>query len=82
MVVLLNCGESPQMLLDRVQDFDALADAPRPAPRAAKMDLRTYGVGAQVLRDLNVGQMKLLARPRKMPSMAGFGLHTTGYLEA
>ena len=81
-VVLLNCGESPQMLLDRVQDFDALADAPRPAPRAAKMDLRTYGVGAQVLRDLNVGQMKLLARPRKMPSMAGFGLHTTGYLEA
>jgi 3,4-dihydroxy 2-butanone 4-phosphate synthase/GTP cyclohydrolase II len=46
------------------------------------MDLRTYGVGAQILRDLSVGRMKLLARPRKMPSMAGFGLHTTGYLEA
>jgi hypothetical protein len=25
--------------------------------------------------------MKLLARPRKMPSMAGFGLHTTGFIE-
>ncbi|PJI51790.1 hypothetical protein CTI14_53605, partial [Methylobacterium radiotolerans] len=32
------------------------------------------GIGAQILRDLNVGQMRLLARPRKMPSMAGFSL--------
>jgi 3,4-dihydroxy 2-butanone 4-phosphate synthase/GTP cyclohydrolase II len=46
------------------------------------MDLRTYGVGAQILRDLNVVRMRLLARPRKMPSMAGFGLHTTGFLES
>ena len=41
-----------------------------------------YGIGAQILRDLGVGQMKLLARPRKMPSMAGFGLHTTGFVES
>jgi 3,4-dihydroxy 2-butanone 4-phosphate synthase / GTP cyclohydrolase II len=79
-IVLLNCGESAQLLLDRVGEFTAGPSTP--PPRAAKMDLRTYGIGAQVLRDLNVGQMKLLARPRKMPSMAGFGLHTTGYLEA
>jgi 3,4-dihydroxy 2-butanone 4-phosphate synthase/GTP cyclohydrolase II len=45
------------------------------------MDLRTYGIGAQILRDLNVVQMKVLARPRKMPSMAGYGLHTTGFVE-
>ena len=45
------------------------------------MDLRTYGIGAQILRDLGVGKMKLLARPRKMPSMAGFGLQTTGFIE-
>jgi 3,4-dihydroxy 2-butanone 4-phosphate synthase/GTP cyclohydrolase II len=81
-VVLLNCGESAQALLDRARAFSALAEPQPQPPRAAKMDLRTYGVGAQILRDLNVGQMKLLARPRKMPSMAGFGLHTTGYLEA
>jgi 3,4-dihydroxy 2-butanone 4-phosphate synthase/GTP cyclohydrolase II len=81
-IVLLNCGESAQTLLERARDFGALPEAPQPSPRSAKMDLRTYGVGAQILRDLNVGQMRLLARPRKMPSMAGFGLHTTGYLEA
>ena len=45
-----------------------------------KMDLRTYGIGAQILRDLGVGRMKLLANPRKMPSMAGFDLEVAGYL--
>jgi 3,4-dihydroxy 2-butanone 4-phosphate synthase/GTP cyclohydrolase II len=78
-VVLLNCGESAEALLARfgaLQRADGGGDA-----RAARMDLRTYGVGAQILRDLNVVNMKLLARPRKMPSMAGFGLHTTGFLE-
>ena len=30
----------------------------------------------------NVGRMRLLARPRKMPSMAGFGLEVTGHLES
>jgi 3,4-dihydroxy 2-butanone 4-phosphate synthase/GTP cyclohydrolase II len=80
-LVLLNCGEGPQSVLTKfgaLQDLDA---GVAPAERGAKMDLRTYGIGAQILRDLNVGRMKLLARPRKMPSMAGFGLHTTGYLE-
>jgi 3,4-dihydroxy 2-butanone 4-phosphate synthase/GTP cyclohydrolase II len=80
-LVLLNCGESAEHLFGR---FDALAesDAGRGQPALApKMDLRTYGVGAQILRDLGVGRMKLLAKPRKMPSMAGFGLQITGYVE-
>jgi 3,4-dihydroxy 2-butanone 4-phosphate synthase/GTP cyclohydrolase II len=80
-VVLLNCGESAEQLLGKFAELQDLAAGARPQ-RAAKMDLRTYGVGAQILRDLDVGKMRVLARPRKMPSMAGFGLHTTGYLEA
>jgi 3,4-dihydroxy 2-butanone 4-phosphate synthase/GTP cyclohydrolase II len=80
-VVLLNCGESAESLFDQFAtrtriDHGAAADL-----RSARMDLRTYGVGAQILRDLNVVKMKLLARRRKMPSMAGFGLHTTGFIE-
>ncbi|MFN5671185.1 SDR family NAD(P)-dependent oxidoreductase [Bradyrhizobium sp.] len=80
-LVLLNCGETAVQLLDKFADQQALAGGAATVRRAAKMDLRTYGVGAQILRDLAVGKMKLLARPRKMPSMAGFGLQTTGYLE-
>ena len=30
---------------------------------------------------LNVGKMRLLAKPRKMPSMTGFDLEVTGYVE-
>ena len=48
---------------------------------STRTDLRNYGIGAQILKDLNVGKMRLLAVPRKMPSMTGFGLKVTGYLE-
>src|SRR5690606_27715323 len=76
-MVLLNCEESADELFS---EFEALENpASRPQPRASRMDLRTYGIGAQVLRDLSVGRMKLLAKPRKMPSMAGFNLEVTGY---
>jgi len=77
-VVMLNCSETAEQFLAQLgpADRDSAAEG-----RSTKMDLRTYGVGAQILRDLNVQRMKLLARPRKMPSMAGFGLHVTGYLE-
>ncbi|HTT11143.1 MAG TPA: bifunctional 3,4-dihydroxy-2-butanone-4-phosphate synthase/GTP cyclohydrolase II [Burkholderiaceae bacterium] len=81
-VVLLNCGESSDQLLAQ---FNALGDlaagATAQGGRSGRTDLRTYGIGAQILRDLRVGAMKLLAKPRKMPSMAGFGLQITGYLE-
>ena len=44
-------------------------------------DLRNYGIGSQILVDLGVKKMKLLSAPRKMPSMIGFGLEITGYIE-
>jgi 3,4-dihydroxy 2-butanone 4-phosphate synthase/GTP cyclohydrolase II len=46
------------------------------------MDLRTYGVGAQILRELGVRRMRLLGSPRRMPSMAGYGLEITGFVAA
>jgi 3,4-dihydroxy 2-butanone 4-phosphate synthase/GTP cyclohydrolase II len=44
------------------------------------VDLRTYGVGAQILRTVGVSRMKLLASPRRMPSMTGYGLEVTGFV--
>ena len=72
--VLLNCGESAAGVLARVQSGETA-----PAPRGA-MDLRTYGVGAQILRALGVHRMKLLGSPRRMPSMTGYGLEVTGFV--
>ena len=48
-------------------------------PPAVKWDPRIFGIGAQILKNLGVGRMKLLASPRKIPSMTGFGLEVTGY---
>jgi 3,4-dihydroxy 2-butanone 4-phosphate synthase / GTP cyclohydrolase II len=53
----------------------------RPPQAGRSVDLRLYGIGAQILRDLGVGKMRLMATPRKMPSMAGFGLEVTSYAE-
>ncbi|MDQ1924532.1 bifunctional 3,4-dihydroxy-2-butanone-4-phosphate synthase/GTP cyclohydrolase II [Massilia pseudoviolaceinigra] len=75
-MVLLNCGETADQLFAQ---FAALDADTRPTGRAASMDLRTYGIGAQILKDLGVGKMELLASPRKMPSMTGFDLEVTGY---
>ena len=72
-MVLLNCSQTDAALQAQ------LAGNP-PARQGRSMDLRSYGIGAQILRDLGVGKMRLLAAPRKMPSMTGFGLEVTGYV--
>ena len=55
----------------------------QPVRRPPKqMDLRTYGVGAQILRHIGVRRMKLLGNPRRMPSMTGYGLEVTGFVAA
>ncbi len=45
-----------------------------------KWDPRLHGIGAQILRDLGVGQMRVLARPKRIPSMSGFGLEVVEYV--
>ena len=74
--VLLNCGESAAQLLTQ---FEGTARASQ-APERGRMDLRTYGVGAQILRECGVHKMNLMGNPRRMPSMAGYGLEIAGYI--
>ncbi len=73
-IVLLRRPENGADLLG------ALTNNTRASRPALKWDPRLYGIGAQILRDLNVGKMRLLASPRKMPSMVGFGLEVCGYV--
>lgn len=69
-LVMLHRTETSQDLLVRATQVSA---------KNAQWDPRSYGIGAQILRDLNVGKMRLLATPHKMPSMTGFGLEVVGY---
>lgn len=75
--VLLNCTHDVEALLPGL-----LPATDRPAAPRAQMDLRTYGTGAQILRELGVRRMKLLGSPRRMPSMVGYGLEVTGFVGA
>jgi 3,4-dihydroxy 2-butanone 4-phosphate synthase/GTP cyclohydrolase II len=75
-VVLLNCGESAEQLLAQ---FEGTARASH-GPERGRMDLRTYGIGAQILRECGVHKMNLMGTPRRMPSMAGYGLEIAGYI--
>ena len=75
-IVLLNCGESGEQLLAQ---FEGTARSAQ-APERGRMDLRTYGIGAQILRQCGVHKMRLMGSPRRMPSMTGYGLEITGYI--
>ena len=75
-VVLLNCGESAEQLLTQ---FKGTARAAH-APQQGRMDLRTYGIGAQILRECGVHRMNLLGSPRRNPGMTGYGLEIIGYI--
>ena len=72
-IVLLHLKEDASSLIERVASTHVRAPS--------SQELRNYGIGSQILIDCGVGKMCLLATPRKMPSMAGFGLQVTRYLE-
>ncbi len=74
--VLLNCGEDAGQLLAQ---FEGTARSAQ-APERGRMDLRTYGIGAQILRECGVQRMRLMGNPRRMPSMTGYGLEITGFI--
>lgn len=74
-IVLLHRKENSVELIERIQHKESHFSSP------IKTDLRNHGIGAQILKDLDVGKMRLMAAPRKMPSVTGFGLEVTSYVE-
>jgi 3,4-dihydroxy 2-butanone 4-phosphate synthase/GTP cyclohydrolase II len=82
-VVVLRQQESARELADAVRSFAATTPAPA-APEAATEGegavLRTYGVGAQILKDLGVRRMRVLSAPKQMHGISAFGLEIEGYV--
>jgi 3,4-dihydroxy 2-butanone 4-phosphate synthase/GTP cyclohydrolase II len=77
-VVMLNCDSTRDRFFETFAAFDEKEKAQRLAHRP--VDFKTYGVGAQILRDLGVGKMQVLSAPRKLGSMSGYGLEVTGFV--
>ena len=49
-------------------------------PAASGAVLRTYGIGAQILKDLGVRRMRVLSAPKQMHGISAFDLEVEGYL--
>jgi 3,4-dihydroxy 2-butanone 4-phosphate synthase/GTP cyclohydrolase II len=54
----------------------------KPALNAQAMVLRTFGVGAQILKDLGVCRMRVMSQPKQMHGLSAFGLTVESYLGA
>lgn len=75
-IVLLRREEDAEALLDRF----TLTPAEAKSKKGAKWDPRMYGIGAQILRNLNVRKMRVLSWPKNIPSMSGFDLEVVEYV--
>ncbi|HIB30674.1 MAG TPA: 3,4-dihydroxy-2-butanone-4-phosphate synthase [Candidatus Thioglobus sp.] len=69
------------LLLRKQSDGSILKNIDRSTPDASGDDIKTYGVGAQILSDLGVKKMKILGSPRKLHGLKGFGLEVSEYVE-
>lgn len=76
-VVFLRQSENPR---DMVKNIEKLLIEQEVVHDESHDDLRTYGIGAQILADLGVKQMKLLSAPKKFHALAGFGLEVSEYI--
>jgi len=77
-VVLLRPHESPLEIAEAVRSGDRSAVAGN--ARGAQV-LRTYGIGAQILRDLGLTRMRVLSAPKQMHGLSAFGLEVTEYVD-
>ena len=79
-VVVLRQQESSRELADAVRSFAAAAP-PEGSPESAEGTvLRTFGVGAQILKDLCVKRMRVLSAPKQMHGISAFGLEVDSYV--
>jgi 3,4-dihydroxy 2-butanone 4-phosphate synthase / GTP cyclohydrolase II len=83
-VVVLRHQESPRELAEAVRTF-AAAPVPATADGASSLTsdgevLRTFGVGAQILKDLGVKRMRVLSAPKQMHGISAFGLEVESYV--
>ena len=70
----------PEATDDLLHDIDRLLGEPE-SDKVGSLDAyNQIGMGAQILRDLGVGQIRLLGAPLKYNALAGFGLEVVDFV--
>jgi len=81
-LVVLRKPNEAQELVDHLRDHPLLEQGTHLPKLAIQEELRTFGVGAQILADIGVGKMRVLGTPKRMHGISGFGLEVVEYVGA
>ncbi|MCN4144641.1 MAG: 3,4-dihydroxy-2-butanone-4-phosphate synthase [Thiohalomonas sp.] len=78
-IVILRSHESSSELVNRIDHYKKLQVGETSSHMGKTKDLRTYGLGAQILKSIGVKQMKVMSAPKKIHGLSGFGLEVVEY---
>lgn len=81
LVLVLGGHEDDDNLLRRIQS-EPEPDVLKSGDSRQSGELRTYGIGAQIIADLGVKKMRVLSAPKRMTGLAGFGLEVVEYVDS
>jgi 3,4-dihydroxy 2-butanone 4-phosphate synthase/GTP cyclohydrolase II len=79
-VVILRHREGNQELVRRIREHEISKKGDSTEKKQTATELRTFGVGAQILADLGVCKMRVLSSPMIMHGLSGFGLEVVEYV--
>jgi 3,4-dihydroxy 2-butanone 4-phosphate synthase/GTP cyclohydrolase II len=82
-IVVLRNRDQAADLLGKIHEINAPLDDEGdhpPPPRTERNELRTYGIGAQILADLGVRKMRVMSAPKAMHGISGFDLEVVEYV--
>jgi len=82
-ILFINQEVSPTELLTRIKELKELqGEGVQKAPQV-KMDVKDFGIGAQILHDIDITKIRLLSNSgqTKRVGMIGYGLEITEYVE-
>ncbi|OGI49730.1 MAG: 3,4-dihydroxy-2-butanone-4-phosphate synthase [Candidatus Muproteobacteria bacterium RIFCSPHIGHO2_12_FULL_60_33] len=80
-VVILQQEEKPADLVQRIRHFQGQGKALESSGgKRGHQEMRTYGLGSQILADLGVSKMRVLGHAMKAPGLSGFGLEIVEYI--
>jgi 3,4-dihydroxy 2-butanone 4-phosphate synthase / GTP cyclohydrolase II len=81
-VVFINQEIAPHELLTRITELKQLQEQGILKAPPIKMDNKDFGIGAQILHDLDISKIRLMTNtpPTKRVGMIGYGLEITEYV--
>jgi len=81
LVLVLGGHDDDDHLLRRIQS-EPQPDVLKSGDSRQSSELRTYGIGAQIIADIGVKKMRVLSAPKRMTGLAGFGLEVVEYVDS